>query len=206
MARVNRDLLLDGAVPRPLRRRHEHERSGAVEDDEDLLLDGVAVWWSAFLARWQGDVAEARPLRAGACAEIEVRAAVLPFQLVAVHDVRGTRAWLGHVELACFSFEVPRMAILGDLHRRVHAQDARTGEERGGRVRPLTEGEHVEPIRPCNQRVGLLGYLVDDGVARTHLVRLAVLPRETGACEHVEDLLLVELDVDGRGASARVDL
>ena len=39
-----------------------------------------------------------------------------------------------------------------------------------------------------------------------YVVRLAVLPREARAGEHVEDLLLVELDVDGRRAAARIEL
>ena len=75
-----------------------------------------------------------------------------------------------------------------------------------GRVRPLAEGEHVEAAWPCNQRVVLLGDTVDDRVARMHLVRLAVLPRQAAASEDVEDLLLVELDMDRRGTSARIDL
>src|SRR5689334_10971319 len=46
---------------------------------------------------------------------------------------------------------------------------------------------------------------MDDAVARPHLVRLPVLPRDARAAEDEEDLLLVELDVDGRRALARID-
>ena len=98
------------------------------------------------------------------------------------------------------------MTILGDLHRRVHAKNARTREVGRGGVRPLAEGKDVEPVRPGDQRVVLLGDAVDDRVAGAHLVRLPALPREPGAGEDVEDLLLVELDVHGRGAAARVEL
>src|SRR5205823_2761112 len=73
------------------------------------------------------------------------------------------------------------------------------------RPRALAEREHVEPVRPPDQRVRLLPDPVDDAVARPDLVRLPVLPGETRAAEDVEDLLLVELDVDGRAALGGVD-
>ena len=68
------------------------------------------------------------------------------------------------------------MTILGDLHRRVHAQNARAREVGRGGVRPLAEGEDVEAFWPGDQRVVLLGDAVDDRVAGAHLVRLPALP------------------------------
>ena len=60
------------------------------------------------------------------------------------------------------------------------------------------------PSGAADHRVRLLGDAVDDAVAGFDLVHLAVLPRQTGAGEHEEDLLLVELDMDRRRLLARV--
>src|SRR6266542_7035742 len=59
---------------------------------------------------------------------------------------------------------------------------------------------------PSNQRVRLLRGQVHKAVARTDLVRLAILPGEAGAAQDEEDLLLGQLDVRGRRALAGVDL
>jgi hypothetical protein len=66
------------------------------------------------------------------------------------------------------------------------------------------EGEHVEAVRACDERVRLLLDEVREAVSLPKLVRpvlLAVpLPRKAGAAKDVVDLLLGELDVERRRA------
>src|SRR6185436_7677512 len=83
-----------------------------------------------------------------------------------------------------------------------HPGDLRSREIRQRRVGALAEDEQVEPVGTADHGVRLLGDAVDDAVTGRDLVRVAVLPRESGAGEHVEELLLVELDVHGRGLLA----
>src|SRR5262249_33924703 len=64
-------------------------------------------------------------------------------------------------------------------------------------VHARAEGEQVEVL----QRVSGVCHprrVVEDAVARTDLVRLAVLPRQPATCEDVEDLLLTPVLVRGR--------
>jgi hypothetical protein len=69
------------------------------------------------------------------------------------------------------------------------------------------EREHVEPVVAAEDRVRLVEVLVDDAVAGPDLVRLLVHPCQSGAAQHVEDLLRLAVDVCGGGhlAGAHLD-
>ena len=75
----------------------------------------------------------------------------------------------GSSRISRVGLEVHEVTILGDLHRCVHAKNARTREVGRGGVRPLAEGKDVESVRPRDQRVILLGDPVDDRVAGAQL-------------------------------------
>ena len=53
---------------------------------------------------------------------------------------------------------------------------------------PRAEDDVLEPVRPCDEGVLVLGRALDDAIAGAHLVHPAVLPREPGAREHEVDL------------------
>src|SRR6266542_3188162 len=93
---------------------------------------------------------------------------------------------------------------LGPRRRRSHHPGAR--EPHAARVGPHAERHGVDSGVPSDQRVRLLRGQVHKAVARTDLVRLAILPGEAGAAQDEEDLLLGQLDVRGRRALAGVDL
>src|SRR5919201_5547339 len=75
---------------------------------------------------------------------------------------------------------------------------ARTRKRTCRQVFARPEREHVEASVAAAQRMGLVEVLVNDAVALTDLVRLVVHPRESGAAEHVEDLLRLAVHVRGR--------
>ncbi len=66
------------------------------------------------------------------------------------------------------------------------------------------KSEHVQAAIAAANRV-LVEVVVDDAVAGADLVRLLVDPRQTGAAEHVEDLLCLAVDVRGRRHLARTE-
>jgi hypothetical protein len=68
---------------------------------------------------------------------------------------------------------------------------------------PPAEREHVEAVVAGAERVLLVARAMDDAVRRPDLVDLVVLPREPGAAEDVEDLLV--LDVRRRRPAAGID-
>lgn len=71
---------------------------------------------------------------------------------------------------------------------------------------PRPEGEHVEPVVAGAERVRLPAGEMDEAVSRPDLVGLLLLERDTRPGEHVEDLLLGRLPVQGRRPLARIDL
>src|SRR5438067_2408395 len=80
---------------------------------------------------------------------------------------------------------------------------ARRGSQLEG-SRPVENDE--EPLLAGDEGVGLPAGQVDDTVARSDLVRLALLPREAGPAEDLGDLLLLTLAVHRRRALPRQDL
>jgi hypothetical protein len=81
----------------------------------------------------------------------------------------------------------------------------RAREVRVPRDDALAEREHVEAVVAGAKRV-LLRDSVDDAVTRADLVRLAVLPRQSGPAQHEEDLFRVKLAMDRCRPATRVDL
>src|SRR5437868_52342 len=207
---ANRMLLALASVLRLRGRGPELERSLPCEDDEDLLVDRMAVRRRAGVA-----VVQASPVQTGAYGARPDRhphpaarvAFVLRVDLVCVDDVDRTRRRRGKFRLAGGGFAVPRARALGDVERDagVVTDDVRPQEVRVPRDDPFAEREHVEPVVACAQRVDV-GDAVDDAIARTDLVRLVLLNRPARTGEHEEDLLRVELAVDGRRPASRLDL
>ena len=147
VARADGDLFLGRPNAHHLRRRDEDERPRALEHDVDLLILGMAVDGPLGLVRRPPPV-QTSPLRA--CGG--PRRPPVPLDVGDVDDVGGPWAGLGKLEISRVGLEVPRVTILGDLHRRVHAKNARTREVGRGGVRPLAEGKDVESARPRDQR------------------------------------------------------
>src|SRR6266540_5313664 len=80
----------------------------------------------------------------------------------------------------------------------------------GPRAPPVPVGEHVEAVRPRDERVRRPGRQVDEAGPRADLADdvlapLGALPREAQAAEHEEDLLVVAVRVERCRAAARVD-
>ena len=124
--------------------------------------------------------------------------------VVHIEDVARSRGRLRKFGGARSSFAFPRMQSLRRVDGRSHPQYLRARQIRRGCVRPFAEREHIETFVSSTQRVRLVRDPVHDAIACAHLIRLPVLPRQTG--EHEEDLLLVELDVRGRRPPVRLDL
>src|SRR5919197_1561341 len=84
--------------------------------------------------------------------------------------------------------------------------DARARQVAHLGVGPHAEREHIEALVAGDERVRLLAREMDEAVTGTDLVRLALLPRQPGAAEDPEDLLLFALRVNRRRAFAAQDL
>src|SRR5882724_6407240 len=166
----------------------EQSRSHAVEDDEDLLFDGMAVRRSAEHARLDPVVVDPGEHRARGDSEVAVvdehvsTAPVLILELVDVDDPLRAGAWLRQLGIA--ERKLLRPLVRRDHVRPEHPDAARlqAGEERVLRRRARAEGEIVDPLRARNDRVRLGAREMDEAIAGSNLVgRLAVavvLPRE----------------------------
>jgi hypothetical protein len=101
-----------------------------------------------------------------------------------------TRRDLADLGLADRSLAFPGMRA-ADVHpARVHPGDAGARQHGVSLRLALPVGEHVEALGPRTQRVGVLLRQVDEHVALADLEDFAVLPRDPGAAEDEEDLLL----------------
>src|SRR5581483_5087222 len=129
-----------------------------------------------------------------------------------VHDSRRALAERGYPRRPGFGLALPGV-VLGVARARPGAEAPRDPgprqERRADGVVPLAEGEHVQALGPCLQRVAVLAGEVDEAVAWTDRERLR-LPRplqgDAAPAEHVEDLLLRALEVQGRRPAAGLDL
>src|SRR5262249_53069279 len=140
----------------------------ALEDDEDLFVDRVAVRRRAGVAAVQ--VAPVQSRAHGARLDRHPRpparvAFVLSVDLVRVDDVCRTRRRTRKLRLACGGLAVPRAWTLRhvDDDARVVPDDVCAWEVRVPRDDPLAEREHVEPLVARTQRVGVRD-AVDDAV------------------------------------------
>ena len=124
-------------------------------------------------------------------------------------DGRGDE--LAHLGRAGSRLARPRVVLLGADRRPGLAEpgDARARQPRDAvRVRALPEREHVEPVGPGLERVGVLEREVHEAVARAHLVAHGIafalpLDGDARAAEDVEDLLLGAFEVERRRPHAR---
>src|SRR6266550_8915852 len=187
-------------------RRCQHERSLALEHDQDLLLGGMHVRRAGEHARIQLDVLQAGPARARGAGEIAPSspATDIGLDVLRVHDRR--RALLGRLRPIEPRLAVPRVAGLnldeaGDRpHRAAARQLARI------KVLARAERDHVEAVVTGADRVRLVRALVDDAVALADLVRVVVEQRQSRAAEDIEDLLGITVDMRRRRLFARLEL
>ena len=70
---------------------------------------------------------------------------------------------------------------------------------------PLREGEHLEHLVAGDERVRPLGRAMDEDVTGADLVQDVVLPAESRARQHEEDLLLVDVHVQRHRPAAGGD-
>ena len=171
----------------PARGGPEVERRRALEDDEDLLLLGVAVGDGTHLPR-----CELLPREAGELGAAEARprlvALVLEVDLVDVADVLRTRLWIADLERWPGRLDVPGIVVASFDPRPPDTDRAGPREPADlGRVARAVH-EVLEPVGPRDERVLVLVGPVNDAVARANLVDVAVLPGEPRAGEDVKDL------------------
>ena len=181
----------------------EQQRSVAVEHHEQLLLGGMAVRRRRQLARRDREVREADQHRAERAAEVAARAAD-------VGAVGGAGTAVGECDdrrwpprLGRRQLERSRGGLGGERIRAVGGQPARRQPPGAGArqprhpgVRAAAEHQHVEPGAGAGDRVRLGARAVQDAVPRADRVGAPVLPAQAVAGEHVEQLLLVTVDVD----------
>src|SRR5436190_4722897 len=197
-------LRLGRCVAAGLRRCPELERALAVEDDEDLLLRRVAVRRSALLVRRQRDPVQPGPARPGVPSRMLHHAAVVALELVEVHDRARARTRLGPLEVL---LAVERMLALPGLGpRREEPVAAGLRQVAAAGPVPLAEREHLEAAVTGAEGMRLAPRRVHEAVAGTHLVGLAVLPREPRPGEDEEDLLVGAVDVRRRRDLAGAEL
>src|SRR5206468_2598660 len=153
-------------------------------------------------ARWEGHMAEAGLEGSDQVAEIQVDGGARKLEAQAVDEVRDparARRDLADLGLARRSLPLTRMRPAHFHPAGAHPRDSRA-RENGVSLRPaLAVGEDVEALRAGAKSVGMLLREVDENVAPTDLVGLAILPRDPGAAEDEEDLLLGALGMRGRG-------
>ncbi len=130
-----------------------------------------------------------------------------------VDDVRRTCRSAGNIGRAGGGFTCPGVVVLctdrrPGLAEPRHSRPRKPGHAVG--IRSLAEGEHIEPVRPRLQRVGILEREVDDAVPLADVVRDGVLSfgldREPRAAQHEEDLLFGAFEMQRSRPHARVDL
>src|SRR5262245_2918728 len=192
----------------------------ALEDDEYLLFERMTVRRRVQLPREHlrmSDPCLARSHRPSGKADTTADGGRLPLvglEVGNVHDRRGPQRDLTELGWPDCGLARPRVVLLrADRHPGLaEPGDAGTREPRDSlRVGALAEGEHVEPIRTRQQRVAALEREVQEAVSGMHLiggvVALALpLDRDSRPAEHVEDLLLGALEVEGRRPLPGIDL
>ena len=165
------------------------KRRRALEDDEDLLLLGVAVRdrspSSRERCRSHANPASSVPSKP---AQVWLPLA-LELDLVDVPDVLGARLRVADLERRAGGLDVPRVVVPSLDPRPADADRPRARKPRNLRRVPRAEHEELEPVGTCDERVLEVVGRLDHAVARPHLVHIAVLPREAGAGEHEVDLL-----------------
>ena len=168
------------------------ERRRALQDDEDLLLGGVAVRDAAPVAR-----RDLLPVKAGerrAFARREGRGGhqafvLLVLDLVDVDDVPGPRRRLADRERLDGRLDLPRV-VVAPLYPAPAEPDC-AGPRQPAQLRRMAraEDEVLEPIWPRDECVLHLIRAVDDTVEWSHLVHVSGLPREPRAGEDEVQLL-----------------
>src|SRR5205823_1560819 len=163
-----------------------------LEDDEDLLLGGVAVRDAAPVAR-----RDLLPVKAGerrAFARREGRGGhqafvLLVLDLVDVDDVPGPRRRLADRERLDGRLDLPRV-VVAPLYPAPAEPDC-AGPRQPAQLRRMAraEDEVLEPIWPRDECVLHLIRAVDDAVEWSHLVHTAGLPCEPRAGEDEKQLL-----------------
>src|SRR5436305_3375748 len=188
-------------------RRREMQRRGALEDDEDLLLLGVAVRDRSDLPRRDLLPGEACELRVLPVREPGPRlvAVALELDVGDVADVLGPRLRLADLERRHARLDVPRVVVAALDPRPADPDRARAWEPADLRRVAPAEDEVLEPVGSRNERVLVVVGAVDDAVARPDLMDVAVLPREAGAGEHEEELLRRAVRVRRRRQHPRRD-
>jgi len=175
------------------------EEQGPVplEDDEDLLLHGVAVRREAELARRQDDVLQAgadqaavprqRPARQDGAALGDVYA----LRLVEAEHTVMALARLGYRQGAGRRVAGPRMLVQADLHPGgSHPRCVRPLHDRRLGQGPLAERQYVQAVRAADQGMGATARHAGDAVALADPAGRSSLPAQARAAQHVEDLLL----------------
>ena len=195
--------LLDVALAAP-----QLERRRALEDDEDLLLGGVAVRDAPAVAR--RDRLPVEPCADRSLARREGRGrhqtlVLLVLDLVDVDDVRGPRRRLADCERLEGRLDVPRIVVAAFDPGPAEPDRPRARQPAELRRMARAEDEELEPVRPGDERVLHLVRAVDDAVERPHLVHVSVLPREPGAGEDEVELLRRAVRVGRRRQLARLD-
>src|SRR6266511_1746063 len=181
------------------------ERPLAVEHDKELLLGGMAVRRSGQRPGLELEVLQPGPARATGGREVAAPATAAHVRLDVPRrdDRRRSLGFgLGPHELG---LAVPRVAVgvhLDPAGARPHR--AAAWQLAAREVFAGAKSEHVQAAIAAANRV-LVEVVVDDAVAGADLVRLLVDPRQTGAAEHVEDLLCLAMDVRGRRHLARTE-
>src|SRR5581483_2969368 len=196
--------LVHGTAFGPARRRREVERRRALEDDEDLLLLGVAVRDGTDLAGC--DLLPGEPREDGA---VETRpgliARVLELDLVDVPEVLRARLRRPDVQRGHARLDVPRI-VVASLHPRP-AEPDRPRARKPPDLRRMARSvdEVLEPVGAGDERVLEVVRDLHHAVARAHLVHVAVLPEEARAGEDVVDLLGRAVRMRRRGQLSRRD-
>ena len=194
----------------------EERRSFAVEHHEDLLLCGVVVRRGAEHPSLDAVVVDAGLHRAGRDSQVAAvdehvpSSPILLLDFVDVDDPSRARARLRQLGIAERILLLPLVRLDHPGPEHPHPSRLQAGEERVLGLGARAEDEIVDPLPAGDDRMRLGACEVDETVAGADLVGLLavaiVLPGQTGACEHEEDLLLCPLHVQRRRARAGVDL
>jgi hypothetical protein len=121
---------------------------------------------------------QARLLRARLSAEDAV-AFLVGLERIHVDDVLRPLRRLADLGLTRGGLALPRPRTAAGLHPRgKEPRQAGAGEVRRDEAGLWSESEHVEAVVPRAERVSLPVRAMDDAVAGTYLVDIAVLPRE----------------------------
>ena len=190
----------------------EDQGALAGEDDEELLLGGVAMRRHGELALGDAEMAHAHPDGAGGVRELALVALDVAVRLLLLgnvlegDDVRRPRRGVGDPERPGALLALPGMTALAGLGPGGREPDhLRPREVPGLDVEVGAEGERGDALVAGDQGVRLGAGAVHQRVAGAHLVGALVHPAQTRALEDVEDLLLGAVPVHGRGAAVGLD-